>query len=180
MTEEKNKKKKIELLLTDLKSGKIEKQIEAVEALRVNGNETIIEPLLEVYQSSKSTQLQNEIGDLLNTMKSAKVPAVMISCLKNKKFEGLKQMMLTSVWSSGLDYSPHVAELISIAIESEMMEVFEIETILDNLEIIPDDEVLNESLMILGNYLNDHKNESSSKIDLLIRIGVVLKRMNED
>jgi len=98
---------------------------------------------------------------------------------QNPEFENHKIILLTSIWSSGLDYKKYVAELVQLAIEGDVQEIFEIETILDNFEFIPADDVLNEALLILGNYLNEHK-ENSTKNDMLIQLGVILKRMNDD
>jgi len=180
MSDEKSKNKKIQLLLKDLKSKESSKQLEAVSSLRTHGNETCIEPLLETWDSTKSDELKFEIEDLLNNIKNSKVPAVIMACLSESKYQNQKQILLASIWNSGLDYHNYIAQLISIAIESELIEVLEVETIIENLEYVPSDEVLSESLLILGNYLNDHKSETSPKIDLLIQIGVILKRLNED
>jgi len=178
--EEKSKGKKLKLLLTELESDNLTKQLEAVEALRTHGNETTIMPLLDVFAQSKSHELKREIVDLLNNIKSTKAPKQIMQCLVNKKYASQKQMLLSSIWNSGLDYKDYVADLVGIAVESDLMEVFEVETIIETLENVPPDEVLSEALLILGDYLFAHKNESSPKIDLLIQIGVVLKRMNED
>ena len=103
-----------------------------------------------------------------------------MNCLRNEDYSSQRIILLSSIWNSGLDYSIHVAELIQIATESDVTEIFEIETILDNMETLPSDEVLNEALLILGNFLNENKNLDSTKSDMLIHLGVILKRMNED
>lgn len=180
MAEEKSKNKKLQLLLTDLSSKDEAKQLEAVEGIRAHGNETTIEPLLDAWALTKSADLKFEIEDLLNNIKSTKAPKQIMICLVNKKYAAQKQMLLASIWNSGLDYNIYIADLLSIALESDLLEVFEVETIIENLEGAPSDEVISESLVILGNYLTEHKHESSPKIDLLIQIGVVLKRLNED
>ena len=180
MAEEKSTNKKLQLLLADLIGKDLAKQLEAVESLRSHGNETVIEPLLDTWISTSSMELKTEIVDLLNNIKSSKVPKQIMTCLANKKYASQKQLLLSSIWNSGLDYHDYIADLVAIACDSDLMEVFEVETIIENLEGIPSDEVLSESLVTLGNYLTEHKNESSPKIDLLIQIGVMLKRMNED
>ncbi|MBK7128137.1 MAG: hypothetical protein IPM74_13085 [Crocinitomicaceae bacterium] len=178
--QEKNKNKKLQLLLDDLSSENIDKQLAAVDALRAHGNETIIRNLLDVYKTTGSDELKNEISDLLNTIKSEKTPAVVMKYLADKKYADQKIILLTSAWSSGLDYSPYVAGLVNLAIDGDLMEVFEIQTIIENLETLPSDEVINEGLIVLGNYLAENKNESSPRIDLLMQIGNHLKKLNED
>jgi len=180
MTEEKSKNKKLQLLLADLQGKELTKQLEAVESLRSHGDETTIEALLDTWAATKSEELKFEIEDLLNTIKFTTVPKQIMTFLHNPKYAAQKLMLLSSIWNSGLDYLDHIADLVAIACESELLEVFEVETIIENLEGVPSDEVLNEALVILGNYLNAHKNESSPKIDLLLQIGVMLKRMNDE
>lgn len=180
MAEEKSKNKKLQLLLADLTSKDIAKQLAAVESLHAHGNETAIVPLLDTWATTRSEELRYEIAELLNNAKSTRVPKEIMACLANKKYSAQKQMLLSSIWNSGLDYHDYISDLVAIACESDLLEVFEVETIIENLEGIPSDEVLSESLVILGNYLSEHKDESSPKIDLLIQIGVMLKRLNED
>lgn len=180
MAEEKSKNKKLQLLLSDLSGKDLAKQIDAVKGLCAHGNETILEHLLDAWALTKSEDLKFEIEDLLNNIKSTKVPKQIMACLTNKKYASQKQLLLASIWNSGLDYNNYVADLVAIALESDLLEVFEVETIIENLEGIPSDEVLSESLVLLGNYLNEHKHESSPKIDLLIQIGVLLKKLNDD
>lgn len=180
MADEKNNLKKVQHLIDALQTGQLENQLEAVDAMRAHGNEMIIEPILIAWQKTKSHELKAEIEDLLNTIKSSAVPNKIMNCLRNENYSSQRIILLSSIWNSGLDYSSHVAELIQIATESEVTEIFEIETILDNMETLPSDEVLSEALLILGNFLNENKNLDSTKSDMLIHLGVILKRMNED
>lgn len=178
--EEKNKKTKLKKLLSDLGSKDAATQLEAVASLKIHGDESAIEPLLHAMISSKSSELHREITDLFNTMKSTDAPEIIMRCLDDDDFVSVRTMLLSSIWNSGLDYSEYVAELTELAIESELTEVFEIETILENLENIPPDEALSDALVTLGNYLSEHKNESSPKLDMLLNIGTILKRLNDD
>lgn len=171
--------KKLKTLLADLKSKEIDKQILAVQEMKIHGNESIIEPLILVLSTTKSNELKQEIVDVLNNVKSSAVPEKIMACLANDKYENCRQIILASIWNSGLDYRDYLPEIITETLKGDLMDVLECVTIVENFEGIPEEEELNESLVILGDYLTAHKSESSPKIDLLIEIGVLLKRMND-
>ena len=177
--EENIRGKRLKALLADLGSKDSEKQMAAVQGMKTHGNETIIEPLIQTLCASKSEQLKQEIVDVLNNVKSSKVCEKIILCLGSKKYVGCRQELLASIWNSGLDYREYLTEIIMAGVDGDLMEALECVTIVENFEGIPSEEVLNESLVVLGNYLSDHKNESSPKMDLLIQIGILLKRMND-
>lgn len=178
MSTEKNKKTQI--ILADLASSNLTKQLEAVESLRSHGNETVIAPLLDVWSKTKSHELKSAISDLLNNVKSPKIRPAIMNSLLSSAIPEQRLLLLSSIWNSGLDYGDYIPALVKIACSGDLMEVLEVETIVENMEEIPSDESISESLVILGDYLSEHKNESSPKIDLLIQIGVVLKKLNDD
>jgi hypothetical protein len=171
--------KRLKALLQDLNSKSSEKQIAAVQAMKIHGNETIIEPLVEVLAKTSSEELKFEIKEVLNNVKSSKVPAKIIACLGTKKFATCRQELLASIWNSGLDYHDYLTEIIAATLQGDLMDALECVTIVENFETAPAEEELNEALVVLGDYLSTHKNESSPKIDLLIQIGILLKRMND-
>jgi len=96
--------KKLKTLLADLKSKEVDKQILAVQEMKIHGNETIVEPLIQVLSTTKSNELKQEIVDVLNNVKSSAVPEKIIACLANDKYENCRQIILASIWNSGLDY----------------------------------------------------------------------------
>ena len=180
MTNEENiRGKRLKALLVDFTSKDLDKQIAAVQAMKIHGNETVIDALVKELSTTKHSELKEEIIELLNNTKSSLVPAKIVACLENKNYANCRQILLSTIWNSGLDYREFLPRILSVTLQGDMMEALECVTIVENFEGVPEDEELNESLVILGNYLSEHKNESSPKIDLLIELGVILKRMND-
>ena len=176
--EQTQKNKKLIALLKDFESGNIEKQLEAIKALKVHGNETIIEPLVNELCLTKSNDLKAEIVDVLNNAKSTKVPEKLIYCLQQEKYKSVQQILLASIWNSNLDYRKYLAQIVQITLKGELLDALECLTIIENFEEIPSEESINEALVLLGNFLHENKN-GSPKNDLLIEIGIVLKKMND-
>ncbi|MCG8574570.1 MAG: hypothetical protein MI810_06780 [Flavobacteriales bacterium] len=176
---ENSKDKKLKALLSDLSSADAKKQLAAVKSLKVHGNETVIDPLLETYISTDDERLKLEITDLLNTLKSASVPPVIAKALMNKKYAGIRQMLLASIWNSGLDYNDHLREIISAASQGDMMEALECITIIENIEGTLTEDQLFEPILVLKEYLVQNRDEQSPKMDMLKEIALILQQRND-
>lgn len=170
--------KKIKSLLVDLAGKDEASKVSAVQALKVHGNETVIEPLLVVLTSDSSAEVQSEIIDLLNTTKSTKVPAEIAKALVDSRFVDIRQILLSSIWNSGLDYAPYLKEIMIAGTEGEMMEALECITILENMEADLSEDEIFEPLLVLTEYLGTHKSETGPKMDLLKEITVTLQQRN--
>ena len=114
----------------------------------------------------------------MNNAKSTKVPEKLIYCLQQEKYKSVQQILLASIWNSKLDYRKYLAQIVQITLKGELLDALECLTIIENFEEIPSEESINEALVLLGNFLHENKN-GSPKNDLLIEIGIVLKKMND-
>ena len=170
---------KINDLLKQLESGTDTKQIDAVKSLKVHGDESIIEPLLCALVEKPSPEVEAEIVDLLNTIKSTKVPAVMAKLLGEDKFVDIRQVMLASIWNSGLDYRPHLAEIMKAGTQGELMEAVECITIIENIEGVIAEEELFEPLLVLKEYFSENHKEPNPKDDILREIALQLQNLND-
>lgn len=170
--------KKIKSLLADLSSADEAIRLGAVQALKVNGNETVIEPLLLVLVSDPAVAVKQEIADLLNTTKSSKVPAEIAKALLDARFVEIRQTLLSSIWNSGLDYAPYLKEIMIAGTQGEMMDALECITILENMETdLTEDEIF-EPLLVLTEYLGANPSETGPKMDLLKEVAETLKQKN--
>ena len=172
------KGKKIEELLSNLDSTDTKVKIKAIKSLKVHGNETIIEQLLEELLTTTNAGVKLEIVDLLNTAKSTKVPAKIAKALTEKKFVPIRQVLLTTIWNSGLDYRPYLKEIITVGTEGEMMDAIECITIIENIEGELSEDQLFEPLIVLTEYIGSHKDETGPKMDLLKEITLTLQNRN--
>lgn len=177
-TQETLEQKKIKDLLSELASKEEKRQIKAVQALKVCGNETVIEPLLVVLSNDPTDPLQKEIMDLLNSAKSTKVPAEIAKALVNSRFKSIRQLLLTSIWNSGLDYRPYITEIVTAATEGEMLDALECITIIENIDEEFTEDQLFEPLIVLTNYISSNKSEQGPKMDLIKEITQELQNRN--
>jgi hypothetical protein len=176
--EVKKKSQKIVKLLAQLSSKDEKEQIKAVIKLKSDGDESVVEDLVNTFNSTESESLKKEIVDLFNTIKSTKVPAELVKCLVNPNYKASRQMMLTSIWSSGLDYNQYMGEIAQAAVEGELMEAIECITILENLENGLNEDEIMDALIVIKAYLVDN-NDDSSKSNILKEIVGMLQQMND-
>lgn len=176
---ESSKKKKLKALLADVKSVDQKKQLEAVKALRIHGDETIIATLLDLYLLTDSEKIKREVEDILNTIKLTAAPAEIVRLLGEKKYSSLRQVLLTSIWNSGLDYRDYLKEIVEATIQGDMMIALECITIVENIEGSLSEEQLFEPIIVLKEYLVANKEEQSPKMDLLKEILVFLQAQND-
>lgn len=178
MSEIKSVNKKVGEIILQLSSPEPKDVIKAIKALKMSGNESAIEPLIDLYATTKNNAIQNEIVDLLNSIKSTKVPVVLIDCLENEKYSVARQMMLSSIWNSNLDYTPYLLEIVEATQKGEMMEAMECLTILENMEGTLTEEKIMDALLSLKSYLVEHSDDNTPKMGLLREVALLLTEIN--
>ena len=179
MAEKKKPNKKVAELVKKLNAPEPKEVIKAVKSLKIHGNENTIEPLIQLYINTTNNAIQNEIIDLLNSIKSTKVPPVLISCLVNEKYKTASQVMLSSIWNSNLDYTDYLSEIVSIAQNGEMMDAMECLTIIENMEGTLNEDKIMDALVNLKSYLVENSNENTPKMGLLREVAMILTEINE-
>ena len=155
------KQKKIIELLTKLNSKDNKESIKAVSRLKVHGDESVLEPLLDKFIATDNNELKNEILIFFSELKSTKAPEVIMSLLKKDKFKEPLALFLNTLWNSGLDYSQNIADLCQIAIDGDFMVTFECYTIIDNMTDSEfEEEDINDSLILLKEYFSGNQEDS--------------------
>lgn len=176
---EKQKDKKVKELLSQLASKDEKAQVKAVKSLKIHGNESVIEPLVQVLTKSSSEALNSEITDLLNSIKSTKVPAEVIRCLNNDAYQSQSQLLLSSIWNSGLDYRPYMGDIARATINGDFMHAMECITIIENFEGKLEEEQIMDALLVFQSYLVDTKEEEDPKSELIKDIVLLLQSLND-
>lgn len=176
---ETQKSKKIKDLISGLSSKDEKTQVKSIKSLKIHGNETAIEPLVQLLSSSGSEDVKKEISDLLNTLKTTKVQASIIACLSNPKYKNCHQDLLISIWSTGLNYNQYMGEIATATVEGDLMEAIECITILENLEESLDEDQIMDALLIFKSYLVDTKTQNDSKDNIIKEIVMMLQDMND-
>ena len=176
---ENNKKKqnqKIQKLIVDLNSGVATKISAALKSLQVNGDVTVLRPLVELLKTDVSHETEVEILQFLGDLKATNTIEEIISIVKDEYFIGQRQQVLSTIWNSTLDYSSYIAEFVEIACEGNFMEALECLTILENLEGPFEEHRILECQLHLKDYIEDTITaKDPQKAQIMSEIAILIK-----
>lgn len=168
-------KKKLALILADIKSASPEKINQSLDALQVYGDYTTIEPLFEVVLNSSNDSIKAKIIELLCNLKDSKSIVMVMDCLHQSKFDAIKIEILTTIWNSPLDYSEYLEDFVKIAVENDYLLTLECLTIIENLDGPFDEKSLFESQLLLKDYHEGKYERTKAKDQLISEIAILIK-----
>lgn len=179
MSAEKKANKKVQELIGNLQKPEPKNQIQAIKDLKVHGDESAIEPLINLFVETSNNVVKSEVVQLLNTLKADNVQEAMIECLNNEEYEAGHQTILSSIWNSNLDYSDYLNDIVTAGVNGDFMAAMECLTIFENMEAELTEEKIMPPLLTLNQYLNDNLGEESPKHSLLSEVAVFLNQVNQ-
>jgi hypothetical protein len=127
--------------------------IAAIKEIKNRGNKLYIPILFDQLTSIPEREVENEIIDLLATVKNKDVIESYVSALTNEKYKSIKKTILTTCWQNGMDYSNYLPIFVDIIINDNWEVAFEAFTIIDNLEFLPEKEIIESSVIIIEDAL---------------------------
>jgi hypothetical protein len=119
---------------------------EAVAAIKVNGDASLITDLLIVLATTDDAVTVNSISQLLFDLKDQAALNVLIDHLQDPRFESIRVQMLQACWQCGLETWPRLPVFLNIALLGDYMEVLEVLTIAENWDGFPDQLLLKEEI----------------------------------
>jgi hypothetical protein len=177
---DKQQSQKIKQLLSDLESGNATKITNALNSLQVNGDISILRPLVTLLKTDISEDTITEILDFLGDLKVSKAAPEMISILRDENFLDQRQQILTTIWNSKVDYSEYIAEFVEIACDGTFMEAFECLTVLENLEGPFEERHILECQLHLKDYIEDTTAKDIQKAQVMSEIAILIKGFDLD
>src|SRR5690554_219848 len=128
------RQKKLKVLLDDINSNDDKRIISGIKALKINGDDSVILPLLQVWNNGVADAVQSELIQFFNDLKSSLSAPIIIEAINNKDFSGIHSFLLSSIWNSSVDYSEHLEDFVHLAINNDFMIALECLTIIENLD----------------------------------------------
>jgi len=177
---EKKKDAKLKQILLDLSTDDAKKISKAVKALEKNGDPSVIKPLAEKLMSGVSEKNQKEILELFCSFKDTSITSYMMDLIEDDHFRPIRQVLLSSVWNTKVDFSDYIDEFVQIAVEGDFMETLECLTIIENLEGPFMEENILEAQLHLKNFLEQPGDKDEQKAQLLSEIALLLKDINQN
>lgn len=171
--------KKIATLISDLKSGNGKKISTALKTLEASGNVQILEPLAEVLMDSTLEDSHKEIVEFLSSMKDSSAIDEMMRLLSEPRFIGIRQVLLTTIWNSPLDYSYYLPDFVDIAVEGNFLEALDCLTIIENMEGPFEERHVLESQLFLRDYIESKEPKDPQKQHIMSEIAIFIKDLND-
>ncbi|MEX2483924.1 MAG: hypothetical protein WED10_05175 [Brumimicrobium sp.] len=176
---DKERKAKMQSLITDLRSGEEKKISAALKGLQVHGDDDVVLPILEVWNSGVSEKSENEIIAFLSDIKSTTTVDPIMDVLLDNNFKAIHHALLTTIWNSKVDYSPYLVDFVTLATQYDFMIALECLTIIENLDGPFEEHHFLDAEIILREFAEKTQHKKTEiderKIKLITEIGNTLK-----
>ena len=154
----------INQLKEDLSSSNDSVITKALTKTRAKGNEQLIDPLVELYTKTENQKIKEEIKNIFSELKNKDILDILLPQLSEGSNE-VKELILFSIWSSGIDMTDYIPELIEASCSGNYMVILEALTVLENLEGPFNEDDLFQANTLLQQYL--YESEDSKEKELI-------------
>ena len=154
----------INQLKEDLSSSNDSVITKALTKTRAKGNEQLINPLIELYTKTENQKIKEEIKSIFSELKNKDILDFLLPQLSEGSNE-VKELILFSIWSSGIDMTDHIPELIEVSCSGDYMVILEALTVLENLEGPFNEDDLFQANTLLQQFL--YESEDSKEKELI-------------
>ena len=163
--------KVINQIKADLASDNSSIVSKALVKTKAKGNEELIAPLVELYKTTDN-KLKQEVKNIFSELKNKDCVDFLLPHLMQDNQE-VKELILFSMWSSGIDMTDYIVELIEYSCAGEFMVILEALTVLENLEGPFNDEDLFQASTIIQEKI--YESEDNNKKELLQSMSNVIQ-----
>jgi len=164
--------KVINQIKADLASDKSLIVSKALVKTKAIGNEELIAPLVELYKTTEDIKLKQEVKNIFSELKNKDCFDFLLPHLMEDNYE-VKELILFSMWSSGIDMTDYIVELIEYSCDGGFMVILEALTVLENLEGPFNDEDLFQASTIIQEKI--YESEDDKKKELLQSMSNVIQ-----
>ena len=170
------KQKKI---LDDLNSDKQDLSLSALKLLEIDGGLVIIPELFEIYRKQRNTEVKKKILEFISNIQKQEAATEIVCLIEEELNPSFRQEFLTIIWNSKLDFSAHLADIVSIAVLGDFLQALDCLTIMENMPGPFEEHQLLESQLYLKDYLDNRNEEENQKNQLISEIALFIKEQNE-
>lgn len=176
------KKTKIKSILNDINSGDEKKIIDGLKALKVNGDDNVILPIVEVWNKGVSPTAEQEIITFIGDIKSTSSAQTIMDILLDEEYNEIHLPLLSTIWNSKVDYSEYIVDFVSLAVQYDFLVALECLTIIENMEGPFEEHHILDSEIILREFAENHQeNESQEekKVQMVLEISKLVKSFDD-
>jgi hypothetical protein len=134
------------------------KALGAIATIHEKGDAKAIFPLLHALAGTADTARQRRIQGLLYEVKVKEAAGELGRALDDPELKVVRKTVIAAFWNAGLDAQPYVERLIEIAVEGHADETFEVLTVIENQDLLPE-KVARQGLARLKKAVGTEKDE---------------------
>ncbi len=162
--------------LYSLKSKNPEILSQVIEEIRVKGDGSQFQGLMELLHKTENQDIKGQILKLFSDLKSTETIPLMMDAIRDKKYSAQLKDLLTCCWQNGLNYSPWLPFFIDLVISEEFPVSFEAFTVIENMYGKIDDSIISGQLVKIDDSL---KNADEQKRYLLDELKHIIQNLPE-
>jgi hypothetical protein len=132
-----NEKIKLALFSADVEVVK-----SAIEKISIEGNRLYLPLLFDLLNTLPEHEVEVEIIKLLGSVKDKESVNSFMRAIEDAKYKAIRKTLVSACWQNGLDFSNFMPVFIDLIINDEWEVAFEAFTLIDNLEYLPNDNIL--------------------------------------
>lgn len=150
--------------------------INAINALKQDGNPEYIQYLIDILKTNEDQEIHLPILSILTQLKQEESASFLVEAIENPKNEIVLEQLVNACWQNGLDYSPFLSTFTKIVIGGDYMTAFEAFTVIDNMDATLSKEIIEKEKNFL---LTNLKSVPEDRKDLVIGLINDLERFGE-
>ena len=118
--------------IKNIESGKTEKILEGIKVLRESGVPETVNNIADLLLETDNPEIKKNCCSFLNDLKDQKAVPHLVSIIKNKNYESIKQNLVTACWQCNLEFKDYINEFTDLAINSDYITAYEALTVIEN------------------------------------------------
>tara|TARA_B100000768_G_scaffold137152_1_gene128177 strand:+ start:3197 stop:3718 length:522 start_codon:yes stop_codon:yes gene_type:complete len=148
---------------------------EALVKTKAKGSEELIAPLVELYKTTNDIKLKQSVKNIFSELKNKDCIDFLLPHLQEDNDE-VKELVLFSMWSSGIDMTDYIVELIEYSCDGGFMVILEALTVLENLEGPFNDEDLFQGSTLIQEKI--YESEDDKRKELLQSMSNIIQEFS--
>ncbi len=172
--EQKERARKQLALTADLQSGDMAKVQAALKRTEKLGDATHVRPLLIAFRDTEEGQVRDELRTTLSSIKLSQAQEIYLEALEEEAFESIRADILSFTWNAGFTPGDSVDLITRIGLNGDYMTAVEAMTLIESIPGPLDEESLLQALVIVREFMLEHKESGHPNFDLALSIFDVL------
>lgn len=170
----------IKQIIAGLESGSEKEITKSLVALKVEGNQKVIQPLANLLLTTQDEKITKEVLELFSSLKATSAAEEVMNILKDDNYAEIRQLLLSTIWNTQLDYSNYIADFVSIATEGDFLEALDCLTILEAMPGPFEERHILEAQWHLKEFIEDDAPKDPRKMEIMSDIALFVKDADQE